>query len=429
MGIIDFFVNQLLREPSIFLGIIVALGMVFLRKEPKDIIASTLKTIVGVRLVQVAADLMMNSSTPIMNMLVAHFGLEGRVADPWTGVAESLERMDGTPLVGKIGLIMVMAWFLHLLFSRFSKYKVVYLTGHIMFSDTVLVTFFIYALTSWVDWRAVILPIILLAFYWWFWPALMRKPLKVLAGKDNVTVGHDMAFFGWTAFWIAKWTGDTRQDTEDLEFPGWLTIMKDTVVSYSLIMALLYTTIGLLAGPDIGAQFSGEKNYIVFSFIQGINAAAGITLLLFGAQIFLKELLPAFEGFARIIVPGAVPAVDVPVFWAYAPQAALLGMIGTFLGMVIGIGLEILLGMSYVTIPGVIPVFSGGCTLGAFASRYGGVRGTIIATIILGIIQVFGSIWLAEVVGFQIAGGGHIDYCTYWPALLSVIKPIISFLQ
>jgi PTS system ascorbate-specific IIC component len=142
-----------------------------------------------------------------------------------------------------------------------------------------------------------------------------------------------------------------------------------------------------------------------------------------------KELLPAFEGFARIIVPGAVPAVDVPVFWAYAPQAALLGMIGTFLGMVIGIGLEILLGMSYVTIPGVIPVFSGGCTLGAFASRYGGVRGTIIATIILGIIQVFGSIWLAEVVGFQIAGGGHIDYCTYWPALLSVIKPIISFLQ
>jgi PTS system ascorbate-specific IIC component len=99
-----------------------------------------------------------------------------------------------------------------------------------------------------------------------------------------------------------------------------------------------------------------------------------------------------------------------------------LGLISTLFGMLTGVMLQILLGMSYITIPGVIPLFSGGCTLGALASRYGGVRGTVIATYILGIIQVFGSIWLAEVVGFEIAGGGHMDYCTYWPALLTVIK-------
>ncbi len=355
-------------------------------------------------------------------MLVLRFGLQGRVADPWTGVAEGLERMADTSLVGKIGLIMVMAWLLHLLFSRFTRFKVVYLTGHIMFSDTVLVTFFIYAVTGWTDWRALALPVFLLAFYWWFWPSLMRKPLKALVGEDNLTLGHDMVFFGWLAFWIAKWTGDTRHDTEELEFPGWLSIMRDTVVSYSLIMATLYTLIGILSGPEVGAMFSGDKNYIIFSFIQGINTAAGITLLMFGVRMFLDELLPAFEGFAKVVVPGAVPAVDVPAFWAYAPQAALLGLISTLFGMLTGVMLQILLGMSYITIPGVIPLFSGGCTLGALASRYGGVRGTVIATYILGIIQVFGSIWLAEVVGFEIAGGGHMDYCTYWPALLTVIK-------
>ena len=422
MQVIDFIVNQILREPSIFMGIIVLLGMLFLKKELKDILASTLKTIVGVRLVQVAADLLINSSKPIMDMLVLRFGLQGRVADPWTGVAEGLERMADTSLVGKIGLIMVMAWLLHLLFSRFTRFKVVYLTGHIMFSDTVLVTFFIYAVTGWTDWRALALPVFLLAFYWWFWPSLMRKPLKALVGEDNLTLGHDMVFFGWLAFWIAKWTGDTRHDTEELEFPGWLSIMRDTVVSYSLIMATLYTLIGILSGPEVGGMFSGDKNFIIFSFIQGINTAAGITLLMFGVRMFLDELLPAFEGFARVVVPGAVPAVDVPAFWAYAPQAALLGLISTLFGMLTGAMLQILLGMSYITIPGVIPLFSGGCTLGAMALRYGGVRGTVIATYMLGIIQVFGSIWLAEVVGFEVAGGGHMDYCTYWPALLTIIK-------
>jgi PTS system ascorbate-specific IIC component len=422
MQVIDFIVNQILREPSIFMGIIVLLGMLFLRKDPPEILASTLKTIVGVRLVQVAADLLINSSKPVMDMLVLRFGLEGRVADPWTGVAEGLERMAHTNLAGQVGLIMVMAWLLHLVFSRLTPFKVVYLTGHIMFSDTVLVTFFVFAVTGWTDWRAVALPVLLLAFYWWFWPSLMRKPLKVLVGEDNLTLGHDMVFFGWLAFWIAKWTGDTRHDTEELEFPGWLSIMRDTVVSYSLIMATLYTLIGILAGPEVGGQFSGEKNYIIFAFIQGINTAAGITLLMFGVRMFLAELLPAFEGFAKVVVPGAVPAVDVPAFWAYAPQAALLGMVFTLFGMLTGILLQILLGMAYITIPGVIPLFSGGCTLGALASRYGGVRGTIIATFVLGIVQVFGSIWLAEVVGFEVAGGGHMDYCTYWPALLTVLK-------
>jgi PTS system ascorbate-specific IIC component len=235
-----------------------------------------------------------------------------------------------------------------------------------------------------------------------------------------------MVFFGWLAFWIAKWTGDTRHDTEKLEFPGWLSVLRDTVVSYSLIMVTLYTSIGILAGPQVGSLFSGEKNYIIFSFIQGINTAAGITLLMFGVRMFLDELLPAFEGFAKVVVPGAVPAVDVPAFWAYAPQAALLGMVSTLFGMLTGILLQIFLRMPTITIPGVIPLFSGGCTLGALASRYGGVRGTLIATYVLGIVQVFGSIWLAEVVGFEIAGGGHIDFCTYWPALMTVLKTFIT---
>lgn len=422
MKFLDFLVNQVLREPSIFLGIIVLLGMLFLKKKGTAVIVSTLKTIVGVRVLQIGTGLLVSASKPMLSMLVARFGLEGRIADPWTGVGEGLERMADVPLAGQIGMILLLAWLLHLLLSRITPLKVVYLTGHVAFTDTVLVTFFVFALTGWSDWRAVLFAVVLLAIYWWLFPALMIKPLKKLVGDDNITIGHNMAVVGWFAMMIAKITGDPKNDTEKLEFPGWLSIMKDSVISYSVIMAFLYTLIGILSGPTAATDFTGGKNYILFSFMQGIDIAVGVTILLLGVRMFLAELLPAFQGFAKIVVPGAVPAVDNPVFWTYAPQATLLGVIFTVLGMAVGVGLQIALGSAYITIPSVIPIFFGGCTLGAFASKYGGIRGTIIATFLLGIVQVFGAVWLSKVVGFNIAAGGHIDYCTYWPALLSVLK-------
>ena len=426
MKILDFIVNQVLREPSIFLGLIVLTGMLFLKRSFKDILVSTLKTIVGVRVLQIGTGLLVSSSKPMMTMLVNRFGLQGRVSDVWQGVGEVQEIMVDTPLVGQIGLILLIAWILHLLFSRFTKLKVVYLTGHTAYTDTAMVTFFAWALTGWTDWRAVLFASVLLAIYWWLWPALMKKPLEKLVGDDNITIGHNMAVFGWVAMQIAKWTGDTSKDTEDLKLPGWMDIFKDSVIAYSIVMAFLYTFIGVLAGSAVGSEQSGGSNYIMFSFMQGINIAVGVTILLLGVRMFLAELLPAFKGFAKVIVPGATPAVDNPVFWTYAPQATLLGLIFTVLGMVVGVIIQVLVGSTYVTVPGVIPIFFGGCTLGAFASKYGGVRGTIISTFLLGIVQVFGSVWLAQVVNMKIAGGAHIDYCTYWPALLTALKGILA---
>jgi PTS system ascorbate-specific IIC component len=249
--------------------------------------------------------------------------------------------------------------------------------------------------------------------------------LEKLVGDDNITIGHNMAVFGWVAMQISKFTGDTSQDTEDLQLPGWMSIFKDSVIAYSVVMAFLYTFIGILAGKEVGSAQSGNANYIMFSFMQGINIAVGVTILLLGVRMFLAELLPAFKGFAKVVVPGATPAVDNPVFWTYAPQATLLGLIFTLFGMLVGILLQIVFKSTYITVPGVIPLFFGGCTLGAFASKYGGVRGTIISTFLLGIVEVFGSIWLAQVVNLKISGGAHIDYCTYWPALISVLKAIL----
>ena len=422
MQAIDFIVNQVLGEPSIFLALIVLLGSIFLKRKFQESLVSVIKTTVGVRILQVGAGLLVSSSRPMMNMLIDATGLKGRVGDNWVLAGEGLEAMADTPLVGQIGLMLILAWLLHLVFSRLTPLKVVYLTGHVAFTDTVAVAFFVYLLTGWVDWRAIAFTVVLLAIYWWLFPALMHKPLKKLVGDDNITIGHNMAAFGWAAMLISKYTGNVKQDTEQVKLPGWLSVMKDSVISYSLIMAFFYTLIGIISGPEAAQPHIGKYHYILFSFMQGINIAVGVTILLLGVRMFLAELLPAFQGFAKVVVPGAIPAVDNPVFWPYAPIATLIGLIFTIFGMAVGIGLQILIGLPYIAIPSVIPIFFGGCTLGAFASKYGGVRGTMIATFLLGIVQVFGSVWLAQVMNLQLAGGHHVDYCTYWPALLSVLK-------
>lgn len=423
MQVVNFIINQIFREPAFFLGVVVLLGMVFMKRSGKEILISTIKTVVGVRILQVGAGQLTAASNPIMSMLVQRFGLQGRLGDPWAGVGEALQRLDPA-LVGNIGLVMVGAWLLHLVFSRFTPLKVVYLTGHVAFTDTAVVLFGVFAITKWADWRALVMAIVLLALYWWLGPALIKKPLQKVTKGDPITLGHNMVLTGHIAMWIAKLTGDEKNDCEKLQLPGWLSVMKDSVISYSLIMAFLYTLIGILAGPEVGQKVAGAQNYILFSFIQGINIAVGVTVLLLGVRMFLAELLPAFQGFAKVVVPGATPAVDNPVFWPYAPQATLVGLIFTVVGMVVGVILQRVLGSTYVTVPSVIPIFFGGCTLGVFANAYGGLRGTIIATFLLGIVQIFGSVWLAQVIDLQTAGGGHTDFCTLWPAVFSLLKLI-----
>jgi len=52
--------------------------------------------------------------------------------------------------------------------------------------------------------------------------------------------------------------------------------------------------------------------------------------------MILGDLIPAFEGISRKIIPNAVPAVDCAVFFTYAPTAVVVGFIASFIGGIIG---------------------------------------------------------------------------------------------
>ncbi|GAE81020.1 integral membrane protein [Cutibacterium acnes JCM 18920] len=57
-----------------------------------------------------------------------------------------------------------------------------------------------------------------------------------------------------------------------------------------------------------------------------------MAVILFGVRIILGELIPAFQGIASKVVPGAIPALDCPIVFPYAQNAVLIGFISSFIG-------------------------------------------------------------------------------------------------
>ena len=183
---------------------------------------------------------------------------------------------------------------------------------------------------------------------------------------------------------VAKLTGDASKSTEDTKFSPKLSFLQDTYLAVASVMVPLYVLLAILAGPEVVAEAAGGKNYIVFAILQGITFCVGLFILLTGVRLLIAELVPAFNGIAQKIVPGARPALDCPVLFTFAPNAVVYGFIFTTIGTVIGMFLWPLFGLPMV-IPGIMSNFFAGGTAAIFANAMGGRRGTIIASIVHGL--------------------------------------------
>lgn len=421
MLIIDFIINQVLRQAPIFMGLIVLIGCIFLKKDAQKTIVSVLKAMIGMMILQAGAGVLIGATKPVINIFVEGVGIQGVSTDMWTSTSMALDVIDSKGLAS-VGAVLICAWMVNLLLARFTPIKTVYLTAHQAFQDSAAITFFLYIIFGMTGTPLFIGAVLICGIYWWLGPALLRPYLKPLIGDTNITLGHNLVFSGIMTTYIARIFGKPSESAEDLKLPGWLSIFKDSVCGYGIIMGAIYLVIVLIAGPKIVADYAGSQNYILYGLLQGFKMAVGITILLSGVRMFLNELIPAFKGFSDKLIPGAVAAVDSPIFWSYGQTSALLGFVCTVVGQIVGVALLIAFKSPVIAIPSVIPLFFGGCTLGVFANAWGGWKGVVGSTFIMGIITICGSAGLAWVANYPMAVWGHSDWSTIWFVLFGIAK-------
>ena len=136
----------------------------------------------------------------------------------------------------------------------------------------------------------------------------------------------------------------------------------------------------------------------MFSIMQAIVFAAGVYVILQGVRMVIAEIVPAFKGISDKLVPNAIPALDCPVVFPYAPNAVLVGFLASFTAGLMGMFLLYIMGLT-VIIPGVVPHFFVGAAAGVFGNATGGRRGAMLGAFTQGLMITFLPVFLLPVLG------------------------------
>jgi PTS system ascorbate-specific IIC component len=235
---------------------------------------------------------------------------------------------------------------------------------------------------------------------------------------------------------LGKVIGDKEHSTEDLNFPKSLGFLREIAITGSFAIALTYLVmyfILLANGQDpavVWGYAEGSTGIFTYIFTHAIYFGVGITIMLQGVRMLIAEIVPAFQGIAEKLVPGAIPALDVPVIFPCAPNALLIGFIVAMITSIVTILITGSMGI-FPTV--VIPLISTcffeiGCA-SIVGNATGGVRGAVVGSAVSGVIAVllvgFGAYFFNNTIQswMLVFGGQDFDL---WGMLVGAIARLIA---
>lgn len=441
LSIANFLVNEVLSVPAFLIGIITAVGLSAINKGAGQVMGGAIKATLGFLLIGAGAGLVTTSLEPLGAMITGTTGAQGVVP-----TNEAIVGIAQDQFGGSVAWIMILGFAVSLALARLTPMKYVFLTGHhVLFMATLLTM--ILATAGYASWVVVPFGAILLGVLMVSLPAIAHPWTRRITGDDSIAIGH----FGTAGYAAAGAVGSlvggkgTAQSpsTEDLKLPEGLRFLRDSMIATALSMALMYLVLAAMflartgraeafdAFPD---DATGVGNYLMQSLTQGLQFGVAVAVILFGVRTILGELVPAFQGIAAKVVPGAIPALDAPIVFPYAQNAVLVGFIASFCGGLIGLSaLSLWLNPAFgvaLILPGLVPHFFTGGAAGVYGNATGGRRGAVFGALangllisllpafLVGVLGTFGSAnttfgdadfgWLGLLLGWASQAGGAV---------------------
>ena len=387
------FILDIVSTPAILVALIAIIGLVLQKKTLPDIMKGGIKTFVGFLVVSGGAGIILNSLNPFGKMFEQAFNLSGVVPNNEAIVAVALTQYGSST-----AMIMFAGMIFNILIARFTKFKYIFLTGHHTLYMACMIAV-ILTVAGFTNVPLILLGGLALGLIMSISPAFVQKYMVLLTGNDKVALGHFSALGYWLSGFVGGLVGDRSKSTEDIHFPKSLAFLRDSTVSITISMTIIYVIVALFAGSTyIETELSSGTSSLVYALQLAGQFAAGVFVILAGVRLILGEIVPAFKGISERLVPNSKPALDCPIVYPYEPNAVLIGFISSFVGGLVSMVIMIFTG-SVVILPGVVPHFFCGATAGVIGNASGGVRGATIGAFCQGVLISFLPVFLMPVLG------------------------------
>lgn len=429
--------NNVLSQPDIFIGLIVVVGYILLKRKWYEVAAGFIKAVVGYQILQVGASSLKNTVAPLLTGIQTKWNIEAVVIDPnfgLTAATSALESIGVTTSYAMITLLIAFIWNIVLVFFRkYTKIRTLFTTGHIMVKQSTVATWIIFLLIPELrNMGGIVLVGLLCGTYWSVFSNMTVEATQDLTEGAGFAVGHQQMLGVWFAYKFGGLFKSKKKDAgeeKELKLGGALKVLDDYVVSTTVIMLLFFGIIMVILGPDllreVDASNFGKLTFPVYIFRRCASFAVALVVLKTGIRMFVGEMVESFEGISGSILKGCLPAVDCAATYSFGDSnATTLGFIFGAVGQLIAIAGLLIFKSPLMIIPGFVPLFYDNATIGLFARIKGGFKALVICCIGSGVLQVLGS---AAAIGlFQMApfGGyvGNLDWATLWPAMGAMIK-------
>jgi PTS system ascorbate-specific IIC component len=394
-GIVDFVTGQIFNDVTKVFGIVALLGLVLQRKKIEDVFTGTLRTMIGWIVLFAGVLMLFENVAPATEILRQGFGGE-LVAG---ALAEGRSAEFFVEYGPQFGIIIVGAFIVNLILARITPFKIVYMTVHLLLQNAWVFVAILLSVTAWSIGTIVIVSILFLGFWQTFIPWATLPWSRKVIGSDDFTLGHGIHLNVIITSWLASKIGNPEDSAEDIEFPERLSFMGDPVLMTIIIFTALYLVGVIAAGPGwVQENYAGDSNVWIWMVMSAVYGGTGMAILFYGVKMLLEELVAAFRGIARRLVPGAIPALDMPVFFGYAPNSLMIGFV---VHLIVGtIIMFIVAGVAplYIVFPAIVPAFFDAGTCGIFGNAAGGKRGAVLGGVVSAVIDYGGLVFLIPLV-------------------------------
>lgn len=435
LSIWEFFATNILTQPAYFIGLMVLVGYLLLRKPLYEAFAGFIKATVGYMILSVGSGGLVTNFRPILVGLKDRFNLDAMVIDPYFGqnaITEGLQDMFKRTF-SQVILLLLIAFIMNLLLVRLKKWtkmRAVFTTGHVQVQQAATAFWLVlFCFPEMGDTPILIVMAVILGLYWAVGSNLTVEYTQELTEGGGFAIAHQQMFgiaiFGKLA---EKMKSKNSKRLDDIKFPGFLSMFNENMVATSVLMFLFFGSILLVLGKDylIAMKFMKEtQNFFFYISTTALNFAVYLAILQLGVRTFVTELTNSFQGISNSFLPGAVPGVDCAATFGFgSANAVTVGFLMGALGQFLAILVLLLMKSPTLVIAGFVPVFFDNAVIAIYADNRGGTKAAIVLPFICGLLQVFGSALIAGWVGLASYGGylGMFDWATVWPIFTVIMK-------